>query len=1516
MASSTPIYKAYVGVIPSAKGFGKNLESELANADLQGAANRTGDRAGRTLGSMITNTFKRTLKIGAVLTAAVGAAAVGGGISRQLNIEDATKKLEGLGHETQNIEKIMNDALASVKGTAYGLDTAATQAAGAVAAGVKPGQDLEKYLRRTADAATIAGVGMDEMGFVFNKVQTGQQAYTEDLNMLADRGIPIFQWLQEEYNVTAEELKKMVSDGKIDAETYFRVIDDNIGGAALKSGETTRGAFKNMLASLSRVGVSLTSGFFPLIREGFVGMTSIFDAIGPKLEEMFGPVWERIAPMFSSAISGMSGSIATWIENFDVSPVTDFLMAAVDGVVAFADQWKANDGIVDGTGWVGFMQMAGQTARDIWDEVTGGIEAFGAAWQANDGDITSSGFPGFMEQVAYWARQVFDAFKDADYSSFGAFADSLTGLELPDISMGDSVGGMGGVIKSVADSFLEIARASPRLIATVLELVATALGFLADNADTIIKYFPHLVAGFVAFKLATEGVNLASQAMATLDVISLPLQIQRNTTSLQAAQARLAAANATRTQTAADARLTATTVRGTIAERARTVAQRASTIAKNAGAIASRALGAAVRFATGPIGLIIIGITALVAGLIWFFTQTELGQKIWTTVWGHIKAVAGAVADWFMNTVVPLLKSAWDAIVDGAMWLWENGIKPAWNGIQAAVSAVADWIMGSLVPWLQSAWEMIGNAASWLYENVISPVWTGIKTVIAIVVTAILLYVDFVIFMWENVFAPVVFWLYDNVIKPVFNKIKDVIEIVVNWILNTAWPALKRTFELIGDAAIWLYDNAIKPAWDWIQEAIDAVVLWIQDTAWPWIQNSIDLIGDGFNWLRDAIGAVWTFIKDNIINPVVMWFRNTVWPLIDRVIGWIEMSFEGWKLILQTIWNFVKNRIINPVVTWFRDTVWPMFRRVVDNIEDKFEDFKQGLRNIWDFIKDRIINPVATWFRDTIKPLFDRVLDGIKEGFNLFRDTVESVWNDVRDTAKKPIKFLIETIIRDNIIKKYNEVANGIFGLDKVDESKFTVGWRKGGILPGYTPINRGDDVLTPMRSGEGVLVSEGLRDPASKKAFLAANAAARRGMSFANFMGQGYKDGGLVKLGMPFSGNYPRGDGFGARGGRHKGIDWPMPSGAVLKAVAAGTANRSWNPAAGNKLNLSIGNGLIAGYHHLSSYIAGRGASVGRGQDIARVGSTGRSSGPHLHFSLKKDGTYVDPMPYLGAGGAAGDGSGGSWWNPFEGLWNSIKDRVREGVGDSVFGDMLFEVPKQLLGKAVDWAKDKLSGLTDWGSDDGGSNVDRWRSTAEQALRMTGHFSTANLDSMMRRMNQESSGNPRAVNNWDSNARAGNSSRGLMQVIPSTFRAFAEKGYSSDIFDPLSNMLAAINYTDHRYPSLRAGWNRSGGYKLGGIVGNPFGSGGMYHGASLMDTGGYLQPGVTTVLNKTGGYETVIPRAESEYLRNLATGKTSAGGDQYIYSPQQVDLDPQIERRTRREFEAFRNEAKKRFKR
>jgi hypothetical protein len=137
------------------------------------------------------------------------------------------------------------------------------------------------------------------------------------------------------------------------------------------------------------------------------------------------------------------------------------------------------------------------------------------------------------------------------------------------------------------------------------------------------------------------------------------------------------------------------------------------------------------------------------------------------------------------------------------------------------------------------------------------------------------------------------------------------------------------------------------------------------------------------------------------------------------------------------------------------------------------------------------------------------------------------------------------------------------------------------------------------------------------------------------------------------------------------------------------------------------------------------------------------------------------------------------------------------------------------------------------------GAGVQQWASVALQALSMTGQ-SPALLGTLLRRMNQESGGNPNAINNWDSNAAMGDPSRGLMQVIGSTFAANAMPGYNANIYDPLSNILASIRYAVGRYGSLAAAYNQPGGYATGGVV-------------PVFDNGGVIAPGLNTIYNATG---------------------------------------------------------------
>lgn len=112
-------------------------------------------------------------------------------------------------------------------------------------------------------------------------------------------------------------------------------------------------------------------------------------------------------------------------------------------------------------------------------------------------------------------------------------------------------------------------------------------------------------------------------------------------------------------------------------------------------------------------------------------------------------------------------------------------------------------------------------------------------------------------------------------------------------------------------------------------------------------------------------------------------------------------------------------------------------------------------------------------------------------------------------------------------------------------------------------------------------------------------------------------------------------------------------------------------------------------------------------------------------------------------------------------------------------------------------------------------AGVEQWRELAKKALQMEGQYSDANLERLLYQMQTESGGNPNAINNWDINAINGTPSKGLMQVIDPTFRAYARPGFDQNVWDPLSNMLASIRYAVSRYGSLGAAY-RGVGYETG----------------------------------------------------------------------------------------------------
>ena len=125
----------------------------------------------------------------------------------------------------------------------------------------------------------------------------------------------------------------------------------------------------------------------------------------------------------------------------------------------------------------------------------------------------------------------------------------------------------------------------------------------------------------------------------------------------------------------------------------------------------------------------------------------------------------------------------------------------------------------------------------------------------------------------------------------------------------------------------------------------------------------------------------------------------------------------------------------------------------------------------------------------------------------------------------------------------------------------------------------------------------------------------------------------GPVRILRPLPG--PMGDRFGAprsSGRGHTGIDFPAPSGTTVRAAGVGVVEfAGWNSGGyGNLVVVRHRLGYTTWYAHMSSVATRAGAAVSGGTPVGYVGSTGNSTGPHLHFELRRNAVPVDPMPYL----------------------------------------------------------------------------------------------------------------------------------------------------------------------------------------------------------------------------------------------------------------------------------------------
>lgn len=781
-----------------------------------------------------------------------------------------------------------------------------------------------------------------------------------------------------------------------------------------------------------------------------------------------------------------------------------------------------------------------------------------------------------------------------------------------------------------------------------------------------------------------------------------------------------------------------------------------------------------------------------------------------------------------------------------AMVAWKGAVL-ATNivlGVQAGIVAVqgAGGILAMIkATQMAKAASLAWTAVQWLLNVALS------ANPIGIVIVAVAAFVAIIVIAWKKSDT------FRAIVMGAWAGIKIAISATVNWLTTVAWPAIKAVWDAIAGAATWLWVTILQPVFGFIGAYFTNMAMLVQ-AVWTNVLSPI------FQLFGAIISTTWTLV----IKPVLGWIGEkfvalggvfqSIWTnVLKPIIGFFALQWKVTGLVIKAVYTGVIQPVIGFFITKWREAR-DVFGVVMGLFKLGWQSFSDSLRKVYDKnIKPLIDGLKTAW--GALKTSFDIAVEGIKKG-----------WANIQEYAKLPVKFVIQTVLNDGLIGGFNKLAD-IFHTKHIPNIPLPKGFREGGYT-GRAPRNT---FVGGVHGDEQVIRSESRRR---------AERSVPGGLDYLNDTGRwpGYRSGGRV---WPtnthrLSGNYAG----------HSGVDIAAGQGAPIYATEAGKIDYTgWGHGFGQAIFERFASGLKAVYGHTSKLLVHGGQSVGAGKLIGRVGSTGHASGPHLHFEVNSPGPfgnsadraaslrYLNGANVAGSGGGGG-GGGGSVLDPLALVKSMIAGplgKLKEITG-SPFGQIVAGVPKliaqtmkdkalSIFGGAVGVAKSAAAGA--------------WAPVLLTAMGMTGqplHL----LDNWIRQVKTESGGNPRAVQKIHDVNSGGNEARGLLQVIPPTFRAYRSHSLANNIFDPLANSYAAMNYAKHRY----------GLDSLERVIGHGHG----------YDSGGWLMPGTSLVHNRTGQPEPVFNPAQWATLERLTSaatsGRSGGGGDSYSFGDISIDVD------------------------
>ena len=372
--------------------------------------------------------------------------------------------------------------------------------------------------------------------------------------------------------------------------------------------------------------------------------------------------------------------------------------------------------------------------------------------------------------------------------------------------------------------------------------------------------------------------------------------------------------------------------------------------------------------AANPIAALVIAIAAVVGALVWFFTQTETGKKIWGDFVDFVKGLWSGLVKFFTGL--------WSTISEGATNLW-NGAVEVWN---------------SVIEGIKNAWNGIVEFFTGLWEGISSAATTAWTTITETVMAIVQPFIEVFMSIWNGMKDGLgqIFEGIKMIFSGAWELIKSIVMGAVLFIIDLVTLDFTKMGEDLG--LIWeSIKSAISMIWDGICTYFSGI-----------ISTIIGYFTAAFEGLKTFLSGIWDSIK---ATAVAMWnaICQAILGIIDAFVAGAKGLWEGFKSFMSGLWEGIKSTAIG---MWegIKSGLGSIIDGIVSGAQKAWDTMKNGVSNLCSGIKNFFSGLANINLWDAGKAIIDGFLGGLKSAYDGVKNFIGGIANWIRD-HKGPISY-------------------------------------------------------------------------------------------------------------------------------------------------------------------------------------------------------------------------------------------------------------------------------------------------------------------------------------------------------------------------------------------------------------------------------------------------------------------------------------------------------------------------------